>query len=228
MLWLMRYSHSNFPNWGIAIILLTILVKLLTLPLTIKQYRSMAAMKKLGPQLKKIQEKHKEDKVRLQQEMMKLYRENQVNPLSGCLPMIMMMPVYFALYRTIYSAVELYQADFALWITDLSEQDPYYISPFILGLLMIIQMRLNPRLGTKLNKDPHVGHAHHVHWNDAIPAERIGSIHPGEFARHRPTVVHVSGCRCTRYGFIRFNIRWFWVWIWFWVWRNHPSATQET
>ena len=147
MLWLMRYSHSNFPNWGIAIILLTILVKLLTLPLTIKQYRSMAAMKKLGPQLKKIQEKHKEDKVRLQQEMMKLYRENQVNPLSGCLPMIMMMPVYFALYRTIYSAVELYQADFALWITDLSEQDPYYISPFILGLLMIIQMRLNPSAG---------------------------------------------------------------------------------
>jgi len=147
MLWLMRYSHTHFPNWGIAIILLTILVKVLTLPLTIKQYRSMAAMKKLGPQLKKIQERHKEDKVRLQQEMMKLYRENQVNPLSGCLPMLMMMPVYFALYRTIYSAVELYQADFAFWIRDLSEQDPYYISPFILGLLMIIQMRLNPSAG---------------------------------------------------------------------------------
>jgi YidC/Oxa1 family membrane protein insertase len=122
-------------------------VKLITLPLTIKQYRSMAGMKKVQPQMKEIQAKYKEDKTRMQQEMMKLYRENKVNPLSGCLPMIMMMPVYFALYRTIYSAVELYQADFLWWITDLSKQDPLYISPVLLGVLMIIQMQLNPSAG---------------------------------------------------------------------------------
>ena len=147
MLWIMHFFIGFFPNWGIAIILLTVLVKILTLPLTIKQYRSMAAMKTVSPQLKKLQEKYKEDKMRLQQEMMKLYKENNVNPLAGCLPMLMMMPIYFALYRTIYSAVELYQAPFTLWLTDLSKEDPTYISPVILGGLMLIQMKLNPSAG---------------------------------------------------------------------------------
>ena len=147
MLWVMHFFIGFFPNWGVAIILLTVLVKILTLPLTIKQYRSMAAMKVVSPQLKKLQEKYKEDKMRLQQEMMKLYKDNNVNPLAGCLPMIMMMPIYFALYRTIYSAVELYQAPFALWITDLSKEDPTMISPILLGVLMLIQMKLNPSAG---------------------------------------------------------------------------------
>ena len=147
MLWLMRFSFEYIPNWGIAIIILTIFVKLLTLPLTIKQYKSMAAMKKIQPLMKALQEKHSEDKVRMQQEMMKLYKEHQVNPLAGCLPMVMMMPIYFALYRTIYSAVELYQAHFGGWLTDLSQQDPYYVTPVLLGLLMIIQFRLNPSAG---------------------------------------------------------------------------------
>ncbi len=147
MLWLMRFSFEYIPNWGIAIIILTIFVKLLTLPLTIKQYKSMAAMKKIQPLMKSLQAKYSEDKVRMQQEMMKLYKEHQVNPLAGCLPMVMMMPIYFALYRTIYSAVELYQANFGGWLTDLSQQDPYYITPVLLGLLMIIQFRLNPSAG---------------------------------------------------------------------------------
>jgi YidC/Oxa1 family membrane protein insertase len=103
MLWFMHIFFEFVSNWGFAIILLTLLVKLITMPLTIKQYRSMAAMKTVQPQLKKMQEKYKDDKMRLQQEMMKLYKENQVNPLAGCLPMIIMMPIYFALYRTIYS-----------------------------------------------------------------------------------------------------------------------------
>jgi YidC/Oxa1 family membrane protein insertase len=150
MLWLMRFFFEYIPNWGIAIILLTLLVKLLTLPLTVKQYKSMAAMKKVQPLMKALQDKYGEDKVRLQQEMMKLYREHQVNPLAGCLPMIMMMPIYFALYRTIYSAVELYQANFGFWIADLSKQDPYYITPVILGLLMIVQFRLNPSAGDQM------------------------------------------------------------------------------
>jgi YidC/Oxa1 family membrane protein insertase len=147
MLWLMRVFFGQFGNWGLAIILLTILVKLATLPLTFKQYKSMAGMKKIQPEMKKLQEKYKEDKVRMQQELMKLYKDHNVNPLSGCLPMLMMMPIYFALYRTIYSAVELYQADFIFWIRDLSIQDPYYITPLLLGVLMFIQMRLNPSAG---------------------------------------------------------------------------------
>jgi YidC/Oxa1 family membrane protein insertase len=152
MLWLMRFFHGFVANWGLAIILLTVLVKLITLPLTHKQYKSMAAMKAVQPQLKALQEKHKDDKVRLQQEMMKLYKEHKVNPLAGCLPMFLMMPIYFALYRTIYSAVELYQADFFGWITDLSKQDPYYITPVLLGVLMLIQMRLNPQTGDDMQQ----------------------------------------------------------------------------
>ena len=147
MLWFMHFFFEFVANWGIAIILLTLLVKLITMPLTIKQYRSMAAMKTVQPELKKLQEKYKDDKMRLQQEMMKLYKENQVNPLAGCLPMVIMMPIYFALYRTIYSAVELYQAPFGLWLTDLSVEDPTYITPLLLGVLMLIQMKLNPSAG---------------------------------------------------------------------------------
>ncbi|MCA9539834.1 MAG: membrane protein insertase YidC, partial [Myxococcales bacterium] len=147
MLWLMRAFYGFVGNWGVAIVLLTLLVKLLTLPLTFKQYKSMAAMKILQPQMKALQAKYKEDKVKLQQEMMKLYREHKVNPLAGCLPMVMMMPIYFALYRTIYSAVELYQADLGGWIHDLSQPDPTYITPLVLGVLMFVQMRLNPSAG---------------------------------------------------------------------------------
>jgi len=152
MLWLMRVFYGFVANWGVAIILLTVVVKIITLPLTIKQYRSMAAMKKIQPQMKKVQEKYKEDKVKLQQEMMKLYRENQVNPLAGCLPMLMMMPIYFSLYRTIYSAVELYQAEFFGWITDLSIEDPIYVTPVLLGILMFAQMRLNPSAGDQMQQ----------------------------------------------------------------------------
>lgn len=147
MLWLMRFFYGFIGNWGVAIILLTIVVKLLTLPLTFKQYKSMAAMKKVQPEMKRLQEKHKDDKVKLQQEMMALYREHKINPLAGCLPMILMMPIYFSLYRTIYSAVELYRADFVLWLTDLSVEDPYYITPLLLGVLMLAQMKLNPSAG---------------------------------------------------------------------------------
>ncbi len=147
MLWLMRQFFELIPNWGLAIILLTIVVKLLTWPLTQKQYKSMAGMKKVQPQLKALQEKYKDDRLRLQQEMMKLYKEHNVNPLSGCLPVVMMMPVYFALYRTIYSAVELYKADLGLWIHDLSEMDPFFILPIVLGVLMLVQARLSPTQG---------------------------------------------------------------------------------
>lgn len=152
MLELMRVFHGWTANWGIAIILLTIFVKLLTFPLTHKQYKSMAGMKRIEPQLRAIQEKYKEDRMKLQQEMMALYKEHKINPLAGCFPVLLMMPIYFALYRTIYSAVELYHAGFAGWITDLSAADPYYVLPLLLGVVMFIQTRLNPVAGDQMQQ----------------------------------------------------------------------------
>ncbi len=148
MLAMMRTFFDVIPNWGIAIILLTILVKLLTLPLTVKQFKSMAAMKKIQPEMQRLKEQYQqEDPVRFQQETMALYKKHGVNPLAGCLPMLAMMPIYFALYRTIYTAVELYQAEFFGWLHDLSMPDPYFVTPVLLGLLMLAQARLNPTPG---------------------------------------------------------------------------------
>lgn len=144
MLWALGFFYSVLPNWGIAIILLTLLVKVITLPLTIKQYRSMAVMKKIQPELQVLKEKYKDDAMRMQQETMALYKKHGANPLSGCLPMLVMMPIYFALYRTIYSAVELYQAHFFAWLTDLSMPDPYFITPVVLAGLMFLQAQLQP------------------------------------------------------------------------------------
>jgi YidC/Oxa1 family membrane protein insertase len=148
----LRWFHGVIPNWAVAIILLTLVVKILTLPLTHKQYKSMAAMKAIQPQLKEIQEKYKDDRMRLQQEMMGLYKVNGVNPLAGCLPVVAMMPVYIALYRTIYSSVELYHAPLGLWIHDLSERDPTYILPVLLGVVFLIQARLNPPTGDAMQQ----------------------------------------------------------------------------
>ena len=144
MLWAMRSFFNWLSNWGLAIILLTLLVKLITLPLTLKQYKSMAGMKKIQPEVADIKEKFKDDAVRLQQETMALYRKHGVNPVAGCLPMLVMMPIYFALYRTIFSAVELYQAPFFGWLSDLSQPDPYFVTPILLGLLMLVQAQLQP------------------------------------------------------------------------------------
>lgn len=148
----LRWFYGLIPNWAVAIILLTIVVKLITLPLTHKQYKSMAAMKAIQPQLKALQDKYKDDRMRLQQEMMALYKAHGVNPLAGCLPVLAMMPVYIALYRTIYSSVELYQAPLGLWIHDLSERDPTYILPVLLGVLFLVQARLNPPSGDAMQQ----------------------------------------------------------------------------
>lgn len=151
MLWAMGFFFTFVSNWGVAIILLTLLVKLITLPLTIKQYKSMAAMKTLQPAIAAIKAEHKDDAMRVQQETMALYKKHGVNPLSGCLPMLVMMPIYFALYRTIYSAVELYQAPFFGWLTDLSMPDPYFVTPVLLALLMLLQSKMQP---TNNSMDP--------------------------------------------------------------------------
>jgi YidC/Oxa1 family membrane protein insertase len=142
----LNFFYKYVGNYGIAIILLTIVVKLLLFPLSNASYKSMNRMKKLQPKIKLLQEKHKNDKETLNKETMLLYQKEGVNPLGGCLPMFIQMPVYISLYYMIQNATELYNAPFLpVWLTDLSEKDPYYIIPVSLGILMFVQTKLTPQ-----------------------------------------------------------------------------------
>jgi YidC/Oxa1 family membrane protein insertase len=138
--WLYQFVH----NYGVAIILLTLLLKIVTYPLTYKSMKSMKNMAKLQPQLQKIRDKYKDDKEALNREMMTLMKTHGYNPMAGCLPMIIQMPIFFALYRVLYSSIELYHAPFALWIHDLSYRDPFYVTPVLLSLTMFVQQKLTP------------------------------------------------------------------------------------
>ena len=144
MLQVLKWCYSLFPSWTLAIILLTVLVKLLLLPLTQKSFGQMQRMSALKPQMDEVREKYGKDKARLNQEMMNLYKREKVNPLGGCLPMLLQMPIWIALYRTIYSSAELYQAPMGLWIHDLSAPDPYFVMPLLLGVMMFAQQKLTP------------------------------------------------------------------------------------
>jgi YidC/Oxa1 family membrane protein insertase len=143
MLWLLRTFHGWVGNWGIAIIMLTFVVKLLTLYWTQKSMRSMKAMSRLKPKIDELREKYKDDKQRQNVEMMNLYKAHKINPLGGCLPMLLQMPVWFALYATLGAAAELYQAKFA-WMPDLTKPDPFYIIPVALTVLMFLQAKISP------------------------------------------------------------------------------------
>ena len=145
MLWLLRLFFSVVGNYGVAIVLLTVLVKLLSLPLTNKSLRSMQEMAKLKPKMDELQKKHKDDKQKLNEEMMKLYQQHGVSPLSGCLPMLLQMPIWIALYRMLWTAVELYQAPcIPGWLDNLAEKDPTYILPIMLGVGMYAQQKITP------------------------------------------------------------------------------------
>ena len=141
---LMTYLHHVFHNYGVAIILVTIIIKLIFSPLAFMSYRSIHQMQTLQPEIKKLQNQYKDDKAALNQALMALYKERRVNPLGGCLPMLVQIPVFVALYNILNNTVELRQAPFILWIHDLSLKDPYYILPVLMGLTMILQYRLNP------------------------------------------------------------------------------------
>ncbi|MCC2625547.1 MAG: rane protein insertase YidC [Burkholderiales bacterium] len=143
LFWLLVKIFDLVHNWGIAIILLTLVVKTVLYPLTRASYISMAKMKALGPKMEALKAQHKDDKVKLQQAIMGLYRSEKVNPIGGCLPMLMQIPVFIGLYWALLSSVELRQAPF-LWVHDLSLPDPYYILPVILAITMFLQTFLNP------------------------------------------------------------------------------------
>jgi len=144
LFWLLDKIHSVVGNWGVAIILLTLMIKLVFYKLSETSYRSMARMKKFQPKLQQLKENYGDDKAIFQQKMMKLYKEEKINPLGGCLPIFIQMPVFIALYWVLLYSVEMRHAPFMLWIQDLSAQDPYYILPVIMGITMFIQQKLNP------------------------------------------------------------------------------------
>jgi YidC/Oxa1 family membrane protein insertase len=148
LLWLLLKFYSFLQNWGLAIMVLTLLVKGATLYWTTKSMRSMKAMAALAPMMKQLQEKYKDDKQRLQAETMALYKTHNVNPIAGCLPILLQMPIWLALYRMLSTAGELYQQPFIPgWIDDLTSTDPYYILPVVLVVTMFVQARLTPATG---------------------------------------------------------------------------------
>ena len=144
LFWLMTYINKVFQNWGVSILLLTFIVKLVFFPLSAASYKSMARMKKLGPRMKTLKERYGDDKQKFQQEMMAIYKKEKVNPLGGCLPILIQIPVFIALYWVLLESVELRQAPFALWIRDLSIPDPFYVLPILMGASMFGQQLLNP------------------------------------------------------------------------------------
>lgn len=141
---LLRWFYGLVGNWGIAIICLTLLVRLLVLPANLFSYKSMRKMQEIQPQIKDLREKYKDDQQKQQAAMMTLMRENKVNPLGGCLPVLLQFPIFIALYQVLGNCIELYQAPFGLWIHDLSLKDPYYILPVLMGLTMFVQQKITP------------------------------------------------------------------------------------
>ncbi|EPF81714.1 membrane protein insertase, YidC/Oxa1 family domain [Acinetobacter rudis CIP 110305] len=141
----LQFFHNIVGNWGWSIILLTILVKLILWPLSSKSYRSMAKMRVIAPEMQRMKEEFGEDRMRFSQEMMALYKREQVNPLSGCLPLLLQMPIFLALYWVLMESVELRHAPWMLWIQDLSAMDPWFILPLLMGVTMFVQQMLNPQ-----------------------------------------------------------------------------------
>ncbi|PXF64312.1 membrane protein insertase YidC [Kangiella spongicola] len=145
---LMQFFFSFLGNWGLAIILVTIVIKTLLYPLSAAQYRSMANMRKLQPKMQRLKERYGDDKQRMQQEMMKMYKEEGANPFGGCLPMLLQFPIFIALYYVLFEAIELRHAPFFGWIQDLSVADPYFVLPILMGGSMLLMQRLQPKSPT--------------------------------------------------------------------------------
>ena len=144
LFWLLTKIHGLVGNWGVAIILLTVLIKAVFFQLSATSYRSMANMRRVAPKMQDIREQHAEDKTKQSQAMMELYRKEKINPMGGCLPILVQMPVFIALYWVLMESVELRHAPFMLWITDLSVMDPYFVLPLLMGASMWFMQKLNP------------------------------------------------------------------------------------
>jgi len=152
LFWILRWIHNVIGNWGWAIIVLTLLIKLVFYPLSVASYRSMAQMRKLAPRLEALKKRYADDKQQLHQAMMELYKTEKINPLGGCLPILIQIPVFIALYWVLLESVELRQAPWALWIRDLSAPDPLFVLPILMGASMLVQQWLNPQPVEDLQK----------------------------------------------------------------------------
>ncbi len=144
LFWLLEKFHALSGNWGVAIILLTVLIKIVFFPLSAASYKSMAKMKLITPRLQKLREMYAQDRQKMNQAMMELYKTEKINPLGGCFPIVVQIPVFIALYWVLLAAIELRHAPFMLWIKDLSALDPYYVLPILMAATMVLQTRMNP------------------------------------------------------------------------------------
>jgi YidC/Oxa1 family membrane protein insertase len=144
LFWLLEHLHALTGNWGVAIILLTVLIKLIFFPLSAASYRSMAKMKLVTPRMTKIREMYANDRQKMNHAMMELYKTEKINPLGGCFPILVQIPVFIALYWVLLAAIELRHAPFMLWIRDLAALDPYFILPILMTVTMVLQTRMNP------------------------------------------------------------------------------------
>jgi YidC/Oxa1 family membrane protein insertase len=144
LIWLLKFTNKVTKNFGIDIIILSILIKIIFLPLTQISFKSMKAMQKVQPEMARLKETYKNDKARLQQEIMLLYKRRKINPMSGCLPMVIQIPVFIALYNALQYTIEMRHAPFFLWMKDLAAKDPIYITPLIMGATMVIQQKMTP------------------------------------------------------------------------------------
>jgi YidC/Oxa1 family membrane protein insertase len=144
LFWVLEQFHALSGNWGVAIILLTVLIKLVFFPLSAASYKSMAKMKLVTPRLTKLREMYAHDRNKMNQAMMELYKTEKINPLGGCFPILVQIPVFIALYWVLLAAIELRHAPFILWIKDLSALDPYYVLPILMTITMILQTKMNP------------------------------------------------------------------------------------
>jgi YidC/Oxa1 family membrane protein insertase len=144
LLYSLKYFYGYVGNYGVAIIIITIILKAFFFPLTHKSYKSMKGMQKIQPEMTKLREKFKDDRDAMNKAVMELYREHKVNPMGGCLPMVVQIPVFFALYKSLMFSIELRHAPFYLWVTDLADKDPYYVTPVIMGITMFVQQKMTP------------------------------------------------------------------------------------
>ena len=144
LFWLLKQIYDIVGNWGVSIILVTVLIKLAFYKLSEKSYRSMANLRKLTPRIQQIRERYGDDKQAINKKMMEIYKKEKINPLGGCLPVLVQIPVFISLYWALIESAEIRQAPFALWIHDLSAADPYFVLPILMGISMFIQQKLNP------------------------------------------------------------------------------------
>ncbi len=150
--WLLDHIHDVVGNWGWSIILLTVLIKLVFYPLSAASYRSMAHLRRVQPKLASLKERYGDDREKLSKAMMEIYKTEKINPLGGCLPIVVQIPVFISLYWVLLQSVELRQAPFILWIHDLSARDPYFILPILMGISMLVQQLISPQMTDPLQR----------------------------------------------------------------------------